>query len=151
MLEQNVGLLVRINQTTQEEIIMETFYVLKPQQDLNTIFITQDEDTAERVFDNSTIPLQIVGMPITNPDTRDLVQLYENEWLDLHLKEFKYPCEKNGNTYTYETLSSEEFLGVLVVYPNMLNKMVTVDSYRGCKEITEELEQELYEFFLEEL
>ncbi|EHI5143953.1 hypothetical protein QNE83_002684 [Vibrio alginolyticus] len=130
---------------------MKTFYVLKPQQDLNTIFITQDEDSAERVFDNSTIPLQIVGMPITNPDTQDLVQLYENEWLDLHLKEFKYPCEKNGNTYTYETLSSEEFLGVLVVYPNMLNKMVTVDSYRGCKEITEELEQELYEFFLEEL
>ncbi|EME9800773.1 hypothetical protein AB6E05_01225 [Vibrio alginolyticus] len=130
---------------------METFYVLKPQQDLNTIFITQDEDTAKQVFDNSTIPLQIVGMPITNPDTQDLVELYENEWLDLHLKEFKYPCEKNGNTYTYETLSSEEFLGVLVVYPNMLNKMVTVDSYRGCKEITEELEQELYEFFLEEL
>ncbi|ELA8172830.1 hypothetical protein RGL50_000283 [Vibrio alginolyticus] len=130
---------------------METFYVLKPQQDLNTIFITQDEDTAKQVFDNSTIPLQIVGMPITNPDTQDLVELYENEWLDLHLKEFKYPCEKNGNTYTYETLSSEEFLGVLVVYPNMLNKMVTVDSYRGFKEITEELEQELYKFFLEEL
>ncbi|EPP6379629.1 hypothetical protein ACUNB6_000950 [Vibrio alginolyticus] len=130
---------------------MKTFYVLKPQQDLNTIFITQDEDTAKQVFDNSTIPLQIVGMPITNPDTQDLVELYENEWLDLHLKEFRYPCEKNGNTYTYETLSSEEFLGVLVVYPNMLNKMVTVDSYRGCKEITEELEQELYEFFLEEL
>ncbi|EPX6937756.1 hypothetical protein ACW0Z6_000951 [Vibrio alginolyticus] len=130
---------------------MKTFYVLKPQQDLNTIFITQDEDTAKQVFDNSTIPLQIVGMPITNPDTQDLVELYENEWLDLHLKEFRYPCEKNGNKYTYETLSSEEFLGVLVVYPNMLNKMVTVDSYRGCKEITEELEQELYEFFLEEL
>ncbi|MDF4280648.1 hypothetical protein P3471_23350 [Vibrio parahaemolyticus] len=141
-----------VSKTTQEENFMNTYFtVLKPEQDLNTIFITQDEDTAKRVFNNSTVPLHISGMPITNQDTQDLVELYENEWLDLHLNEFKYPCEKNGSVYTYATLSSEQFLGLLVMHPNMLNKMITVDSYKGCKEITEELEQELYKFFLEEL
>ncbi|NMV20826.1 hypothetical protein HKB23_00250, partial [Vibrio parahaemolyticus] len=69
-----------VPKTTQEENFMNThFTVLKPEQDLNTIFITQDEDTAKRVFNNSTVPLQIAGMPITNQDTQDLVELYENE------------------------------------------------------------------------
>ncbi|EJT1897486.1 hypothetical protein QTO01_20040 [Vibrio mytili] len=128
---------------------METFYVLKPQQDLNTIFITQDEDTAERVFDNSTVPLQIVGMPITNPDTQDLVELFKNEWVDLN--DYKYPSSKHGNKYTYANLSSEQFLCLLVMYPNIMNKMIAIEDYKEYPEITEELEQELYEFFLEEL
>ncbi|TOE88863.1 hypothetical protein, partial [Vibrio parahaemolyticus] len=59
--------------------------------------------------------------------------------------------EKNGNTYTYDILSNEEFLGLLVMHPNIINKMFTIDYYQDCEEITEELEQELYKFFLEEL
>ncbi|ENM6364268.1 hypothetical protein AB8I23_002571 [Vibrio alginolyticus] len=34
---------------------MNTFTVLKPEQDLNTIFITQDEQTAVEAFEGSTV------------------------------------------------------------------------------------------------
>lgn len=129
--------------------MINEFHILKPEQDLNTLFITQSEAVAEKVFKTSTVPLQIASLPITGEDTQELVEYFDGEWIDLH--DYKFPCDKNGNTYTYDILSNEEFLGLLVMHPNIINKMFTIDYYQDCEEITEELEQELYKFFLEEL
>ncbi|EOX4455689.1 hypothetical protein ACJ5M8_000701 [Vibrio antiquarius] len=130
---------------------MKTFYALKPQNDVGTIFITQDEATGKQVLKNSAEPLAFVGMPIVHTDTQDLVDLYENNWLDLHLDEFKYPISKHGNTYTYENLTCELFLGLLVMYPNILCKMIAIEDYKEFPDITADLKQEVYEFFQAEM
>ncbi|MCR9626928.1 hypothetical protein NB520_03605 [Vibrio antiquarius] len=131
--------------------MMKTLYVLKPQNDVGTIFITTSMNKADQVYDNSAEPLATIHMPITNPDTQELVDLYENEWLDLHLDEFKYPISKHGNTYTYENLTCELFLGLLVMYPNILCKMITIEDYKEFPDITTDLKQEVYEFFQAEM
>ncbi|EHR6475107.1 hypothetical protein KUK78_004787 [Vibrio parahaemolyticus] len=124
---------------------MNTFTVLKPEQDLNTIFITQDEQTAVEAFEGSTVPLMITEMPIKSSDTNDIVQLYKNEWVDLN--SFKYPFVKHLDTYVYTNLSSDEFINLLVQCPEIINKMISVQYYAEEKEIVKDLENELYEFF----
>ncbi|EOX4835617.1 hypothetical protein ACG9VX_000530 [Vibrio alginolyticus] len=127
------------------DITTYSFTVLTPVESYDTIFITQDEQTAVEAFEGSTVPLMITEMPIKSSDTDDIVQLYKNEWLDLN--DFKYPFVKHLDTYVYTSLSSDEFLTLLVQSPKIINKMISVQYYAEEKEIVKDLENELYEFF----
>lgn len=123
---------------------MNTFTVLKPE-NYETIFISLDENQAQEVFESSTVPLQICELPITDEDTRDIVEAYQNEWVDVN--DFKYPTKRTNHSYKYSALTVDEFLNILVQCPKILNKMIAVEFWKDYPDTKANLENQLFEIF----
>ncbi|HCG7551295.1 MULTISPECIES: hypothetical protein [Vibrio] len=126
---------------------MNTFTVLKPEQGYDTIFITRQDHKIEEIFVNSSVPLMITELPIPTKETKEIIELYEDQWLDLNDNEFKVPTSKQHDVFVYEQLDSDDFLALLIRYPRVVGKLIAREFYKDIEEVTTRLDNELYEFY----
>ncbi|MBT0012165.1 hypothetical protein ACRTEU_16085 [Vibrio alginolyticus] len=126
---------------------MNTFTVLKPEQGYNTIFITRQDHKIEEIFVNSSTELMITELPISTKETKEIIELYEDQWLDLNDNEFKVPTSKLHDVFIYEQLDSDDFLALLTRYPRVVGKLIAKEFYKDIEEVTTRLDNELYEFY----
>ncbi|HCH0354517.1 hypothetical protein R7E79_01705 [Vibrio sp. Vb2135] len=126
---------------------MNTFTVLKPEQGYDTIFITRQDHKIEEIFVNSSVPLMITELPIPTKETKEIIELYEDQWLDLNDNEFKVPTSKQHDVFVYEQLDSDDFLALLIRYPRVVGKLIAREFYKDIEEVTTRLDCELYEFY----
>ncbi|MCY9879619.1 hypothetical protein OTK59_24065 [Vibrio natriegens] len=123
----------------------KTFVVLKPENTYPTIYITTDQKHAFEVFEASTVPLNVCELPIKNKYTKEILSLFENEWMDVN--DFKVPVHKVESGYQYASLTVDEFLNILVQYPEMINKLISRNYWKDSIDIVANLEDQIFEFF----
>ncbi|MBS9849556.1 hypothetical protein [Vibrio alginolyticus] len=126
---------------------MNTFTVLKPEQGYDTIFITRQDHKIEDIFVNSSVELMLTELPIATKETKEIIELYEDQWLDLNDNEFKVPTSKQHDVFVYEQLDSDDFLALLIRYPRVVGKLIAREFYKDIEEVTTRLDCELYEFY----
>ncbi|EPU5968965.1 hypothetical protein ACVX70_001121 [Vibrio alginolyticus] len=126
---------------------MNTFTVLKPEQGYDTIFITRQAHKIEEIFVNSSTELMITELPISTKETKEIIELYEDQWLNLNDSEFKVPTSKQHDVFVYEQLDSDDFLALLIRYPRVVGKLIAREFYKDIEEVTTRLDNELYEFY----
>ncbi|HCE1825640.1 TPA: hypothetical protein NJ265_000165 [Vibrio parahaemolyticus] len=126
---------------------MNTFTVLKPEQGYDTIFITRQDHKIEDIFVNSSVELMLTELPIPTKETKEIIELYEDQWLDLNDNEFKVPTSKQYDVFVYEQLDSDDFLALLIRYPRVVGKLIAREFYKDIEEVTTRLDNELYEFY----
>ncbi|MBO0242399.1 MULTISPECIES: hypothetical protein [Vibrio] len=126
---------------------MNTFTVLKPEQGYDTIFITRQDHKIEEIFVNSSVELMLTELPISTKETKEIIELYEDQWLDLNDNEFKVPTSKQHDVFVYEQLDSDDFLALLIRYPRVVGKLIAREFYKDIEEVTTRLDNELYEFY----
>ncbi|MDF5542647.1 hypothetical protein P3707_17180 [Vibrio parahaemolyticus] len=126
---------------------MNTFTVLKPEQGYDTIFITRQDHKIEDIFVNSSVELMLTELPIATKETKEIIELYEDQWLDLNDNEFKVPTSKQHDVFVYEQLDSDDFLALLIRYPSVIGKLIAREFYKDIEEVTDRLDNELYAFY----
>ncbi|TOB81691.1 hypothetical protein CGJ96_24985, partial [Vibrio parahaemolyticus] len=62
----------------------------------------------------------ITELPIPTKETKEIIELYEDQWLDLNDNEFKVPTSKQHDVFVYEQLDSDDFLALLIRYPRVV-------------------------------
>ncbi|MDG2744298.1 hypothetical protein, partial [Vibrio parahaemolyticus] len=115
---------------------MNTFTVLKPEQGYDTIFITRQDHKIEEIFVNSSVELMLTELPISTKETKEIIELYEDQWLDLNDNEFKVPTSKQHDGFVYEHLDSNYCLAWLIRYARVVGKLIAREFYKDSEEVT---------------
>lgn len=122
-----------------------TFVVLKPQSNYPTIYITTDQKHAFEVFEASTVPLEVGELKIKNGDVKEIIDIFNREWIDIN--EYKVPVLKNKSGFEYVSLNVDEFLTIITTYPEMMDKLIARNYWVDYPDTVKSLDRELYDFF----
>ncbi|EHR5760992.1 TPA: hypothetical protein O4H39_003133 [Vibrio alginolyticus] len=130
----------------------DTFILLKPVCEAETLFITQDRDIALDILKSST-PKSLSWCELELNDEAEAVIAFDLDgWLDL--SQWKFPYKRKADGFEYDNLTPDEFVLILRDYPNAISKLIELAELKGApmlmKEFplaTSELEREVYEIF----
>ncbi|HCH1528229.1 TPA: hypothetical protein NKQ35_000620 [Vibrio parahaemolyticus] len=120
-----------------------TYYVLKPEE-AETIYITLDQQTAFDLGENSTLHLSLGAIEL-NEEAKEIIDLFLEEWIDL--SQWKFPYKKTDHGYEYDSLTPDEFLGLLMGHPSAARKLLALEDWKDFPIVIADLEREVYEIF----